>query len=303
VSLTGELKRRDSALRAFFEERPGHTTALVEEFNRTLRAGQERPPLNGGGDPQLVGTAADIVLGAWLDPTSIPAPMAASPTLDGVEVMIAARQQVREALPGRELPNDARIAALTPPALALARFVAVARSRQAHRWLAERLPAVATTPAECTGRLWNDADERDLRALLRAVTEDHAALSAADDVHAAPTFALSRALGGADADLIADRTLWDYKSTASARIARREDIWQLAGYLLADTHDRYRLRAVGISALRWRTRHRRPAREFIAQLSGRSESTVDLVAWRAALAEILRHTGADRLEMGRRTPR
>jgi len=93
----------------------------------------------------------------------------------------------------------------------------------------------------------------DLELLGRASWEDHRDLATAQPLVLNPQFELSRALGGADGDLIAGSRLIDLKSTANSRIARDRGLWQLLGYVLADTNDQYEIREVGIAALRWRS--------------------------------------------------
>ena len=66
-----------------------------------------------------------------------------------------------------------------------------------------------------------------------------------------PKFEQSRALGGADADLIVGRLLIDLKATTTPGIVGRFELWQLLGYALADTEDKFGIREVGIAALRW----------------------------------------------------
>ena len=60
-----------------------------------------------------------------------------------------------------------------------------------------------------------------------------------------PTFGpVSRALGGADADLIIGDRLLDIKTSISPS-AKTADLYQLLGYALADTEDKYAIRRVG----------------------------------------------------------
>ena len=61
------------------------------------------------------------------------------------------------------------------------------------------------------------------------------------DIVVNPTFALSQCLGGADADVVVDRTLWDYKASRQQSVLRREDIWQIVGYALAHTDNAFQL--------------------------------------------------------------
>jgi Fe-S-cluster formation regulator IscX/YfhJ len=64
-------------------------------------------------------------------------------------------------------------------------------------------------------------------------------------VHPGPTFAGSRLVGGADADLIAGTLLVDVKATVDPRRAKKSDLQQLIGYALLDFDDGYALDEVG----------------------------------------------------------
>jgi hypothetical protein len=107
---------------------------------------------------------------------------------------------------------------------------------------------------------------RDLEHLGRAAWEDHRGLRQSRRFQLNPEFALSTALGGADADLIVNGKLIDWKATTTARVVGRQQLWQLLGYALADTGDQYGIREVGIAALRWRSQITWPLPELIAQL-------------------------------------
>lgn len=123
---------------------------------------------------------------------------------------------------------------------------------------------------------------RDLMGMAAAVIEDQADLHDASPLVLNPVFDLSVALGGADADVIAGRTLWDFKSSARvASVFSREDLWQLLGYALADQSDAYDLACVGIAALRRRKRVRWDIARLLADLSGESRP---LERWRAEFA-------------------
>ncbi|WP_242891097.1 hypothetical protein [Actinomadura litoris] len=61
-----------------------------------------------------------------------------------------------------------------------------------------------------------------------------------------PLFAGSGDLGGADADYILDGLLLDCKATTRPRRLGREEIYQLAGYLLLDYDDHYGINRVGL---------------------------------------------------------
>ncbi|PDP88607.1 DNA helicase [Glycomyces fuscus] len=61
-----------------------------------------------------------------------------------------------------------------------------------------------------------------------------------------PVFTGSSDIGGADADFILDGLLLDCKATTRPRHVGREEVYQLAGYLLLDYDDAYRIDRVGL---------------------------------------------------------
>ena len=85
-----------------------------------------------------------------------------------------------------------------------------------------------------------------------------------------PTFAGSRDIGGADADLITDGCLWEIKTTKE-RGARGEWLRQLLGYVLLDYEDEHAIDRVGLLLPRQDTSFSWPVRELIAELSGRDD--------------------------------
>jgi hypothetical protein len=287
VSVSSHLADRSSPVRAFFERELNDTRPLVAEANATLRAGRDEPLIPTRGNPGLVGTAADILLNAWLDPSVSPGRQAESPTFDGAVLVGNSQRALMDrfaAEPNEPTANE--WSELARHALMIASFVSSFRSRVARQFLAERLRGASAQFDEYARRLWTADDEQDLLALAPAALEDHAFARSAAYVVVNPVFTLSERLGGGDADLIAGRTLWDYKSSGQSRIVRREEIWQLAAYLLADADGEHELRAVGISALRWRTRHSWDADEFLSQLSGSASGRAVLADWRERFAGV-----------------
>lgn len=99
-----------------------------------------------------------------------------------------------------------------------------------------------------------------------------------------PTFDRSADLGGADADLIIDGTLLELKAVKSPVLDKRT-AWQVLGYLLADSSDRYRIRAVGWYFARHGLLWQLPVEEFVRRLHG---NDVDLAAARAGFADVVR---------------
>lgn len=61
-----------------------------------------------------------------------------------------------------------------------------------------------------------------------------------------PVFTGSGDIGGADADYILDGLLLDCKATKDPRRLGREEIYQLAGYLLLDYDDQFGIDQVGL---------------------------------------------------------
>jgi hypothetical protein len=98
-----------------------------------------------------------------------------------------------------------------------------------------------------------------------------------------PTFAASLDLGGADADLIAGDLLLDFKATATSKLVTRPVLLQLVGYALADTHDQFQIRHVGVAALRWRRRWTIALDDLLEQLA---RAPVDVARLRGEFAEL-----------------
>jgi hypothetical protein len=88
----------------------------------------------------------------------------------------------------------------------------------------------------------------DLTAQVRLASSALAPLRSAclaADVCAGPMFTGSRAVGGADADLIVGDLLLDIKAKAATNL-KREDFYQIIGYVLLDFDDRYRIGSLGV---------------------------------------------------------
>ncbi len=123
----------------------------------------------------------------------------------------------------------------------------------------------------------------DLETMAHAVIEDHMDLRKAKPLLLNPKFDLSLALGGADGDLIAGDTLWDFKSSShNTSVFGRDDLWQLVGYALADRSDTYKIASLGIAAIRRRRRVCWLLPELLAELSNERRA---LSQWRAGFAE------------------
>jgi hypothetical protein len=307
MSVSSHLRSNRSSVRAWFAENLPNTAKLATAANRALTRpvptpprretltgsplqvialrharNPERAPLAGTGNRSLVGTAVDLLVNQTLDPSYDGRSLRGSPTLEGASLVSGCEQ----ALP--PLLADGDVLAAVPHVLTLAAFHQAARSGEVKLALKHALETHQPATAEaCRGVLWQPDDERDLISLGPAALEDMAFVQTADRVTVNPVFSLSRRLGGADGYLTADGTLWDYKSTAMSHVVGRQEIWQLAAYLLADDQDEYGLHSVGVIALRWRTRITWPATNLLATLSGKRVDEISIADWRHDFAAIL----------------
>lgn len=287
MSLSSHLRDKRSPVRAWLVETFPHTRAVATEANRELCGSASRCliPAPPGSDISLVGTGIDYLLRACLQVDSLETTAASrsarglssqGPRLDDTASVIEreAVQRIRALQPdsgeliGPEwtelcrlclvlarFEQHGRIPGFNP---AVFRFLIQPLSRC--RELDELVPLAITEPSI-----------RDLERLGRSAWEDQRHLRKARTLHLNPGFALSSALGGADADLIAEQRLIDWKATTTRKVVGWEPLWQLLGYALADTDDEYEIHEVGITALRWRSSIYWSLSELIAKLSlGRS---------------------------------
>lgn len=304
MSLTRHLSDRSSPVARWFKRHFPDTAWLVKEENRRIRGGVgPAAPLVSpvdGSDLALVGTTTEQVLAAWLGgarPVS-GAIRRGCVSVDGVLSMSGGRPGAAHAVARvalerlAELNDDDAAAARDWDALSRAAVV-VGRIEQAARSRATVNPVVAylrrSEDVDELGRLM--AAPPTLEDLKRVATETLALCDdlrlAATKVHG-PTFACSALLGGADADLLVDGVLLDLKTSASDRPLSREYLWQLLGYLLADTHDDHGINDVGFIWPRWRFRSQWRADDFVAILGGGEASLAELRQSFRELCEALR---------------
>lgn len=149
-------------------------------------------------------------------------------------------------------------------------------------------PIVTLGPAVRLGAVRELVDDRvptDVAEMIVVARDRAPALVSASDALLGPGFARSRDLGGADADLIADRALVEVKATKRTQLPPRM-VWQVLGYLLADTDDEYELEHVGWYFARHGLTWSFPVADFCARLA--NGAPVDLAAERSAFARICR---------------
>jgi hypothetical protein len=123
--------------------------------------------------------------------------------------------------------------------------------------------------------LCRDDVVEDIARLSSLFCSTQADLLASQSWHLNPRFSASMALGGADADIILDGCLLDLKTSKHAD-PKRAELWQLAGYALADLNDEYKIESVGLYYARYGSFITWPLGEFLKRLAGRPVDVEDL---------------------------
>jgi hypothetical protein len=132
---------------------------------------------------------------------------------------------------------------------------------------ADTLTTLAGLKAETPGYAVDDIAEQ--LALAAEPFQDLRALPEERRV-CGPTFAGSADIGGADADFIVGGLLLDCKATIHPRAIGVAEIYQLAGYLLLDYDDRYRIDRVGFYLSRQGGLRTWEAADFLAMLGAKA---------------------------------
>jgi hypothetical protein len=290
VSLSSHLESRDSPVRRWLEERFPETRVVTRDANRQLRNGAQacRIPRAVEADPGLVGTGLDYLLRACLRVTSIEETVATrtvqmlsqDPSIGkrAIEVEREAVAGIKRLSPGRRDLTDSEWREVCIYCLVLARFEQFFRIGPIPA-VEERLIAPLR---RCLGLddfislALTLATIQDLEQVGRSAWEEHRSWTNARPLVLNPKFEQSRALGGADADLIVGCLLIDLKATTTPGIVGRFELWQLLGYALADTDDKYGIRAVGIAALRWCSNISWPLGDLLHVLAPTAPGTVAL---------------------------
>ncbi len=287
MSLTFHLKSKGNPVRAWFEEHLPETQNVAREANRTLRGEATECPVQrvDGADAGLVGTAVDYLLRACLRASSVEetvASVGAQKLAEKRGIGPKAIEIERQAVEGiKALRPDQRDLAKDEWTAVCIRCLVLARFEQYYR-AGFRVP---TRGDLSRARTFDDFVQvslsvktiRDLERLGRVVLEDHGGLRDARPLVLNPSFPLSSALGGADADLIAECRLIDWKASAATQVVSRHELWQLIGYALADSTDRYEIREVGIAALRWRSEVNWPLDALLEELAPRPPAALKVL--------------------------
>ncbi len=302
VSLTRHLRNSGSPVRVWLEARFPGTRQAATEANRFIRNGIDACPVKppAAADVALVGTAVDYLVRAHLTPTALDSTVASRAGWTTQElahkamlVEGAAVASVKGLRPWeRELDRGGWSELCTACAL-LAKFEQCFRAGPVVSFQVERALNQLPETDDASAVVRSTVGEEtlvDLATLGRAAVADHLDLRSAGVLHLNPTFAQSQALGGADADLVYDHTLLELKAAAATKIVGRRELWQLVGYVLADTHDEYAIEAVGVSGLRWRRRVIWPLDRLLQELVGGPVS--DVARLRVEFAQVVQGSAA-----------
>lgn len=286
MSLTSHLGRRGSPVARWFHAHFADTRWLVTEENRRIRGGTgparcPMPPVKGS-DTALVGTATDQILAAWLDPAQLAQGrvIQGAGHIDGLlssaggrpgaasEVARSALGRIAQLTQLASRPSGLDWEALARVAVVLARFEQTFRARGAVASSVVGELAGSDDPFELGALIAGPATLEDLCRVAEQALAMCADLPAAERMTLGPDFACSRLLGGADADVLADGVLLDLKTTGDTSPLSRCDLWQMLGYVLADTDDELEIEEVGFIWPRWRFRSRWRVEDLIAIVGG-----------------------------------
>lgn len=280
MSLTKHLDAAASPVRQFFEIEFPNTATVARTAATTLRGGRSTAPLVSGPgiNAGRAGMAIDYLVRFAL--ASDPCPRSSAGRLGagmlGPDLSLAAMSAVEASLRRveelgpwhREVSEDDRLE-LARISLLIATFEGVYRSRGR---APASLASLSTPPVgwqEWADIVCVEAEVRDVARVGWWAAEDRSELRGLEHT-CNPTFSQSRALGGADADLItADGVLVDFKSTGTTKTCSSKELWQLCGYALADTDDEYAIAGVALWMLRWRTQVQWRLPDFLTTLAGR----------------------------------
>jgi len=285
LPLTGQLKVPESPLSRFMAEYLPHTGKLHVQYLK-FAAALPHPvqPLEIRSPAwSALGHAIDyrlrlslgsslgdaVISGVELTGSARPLPGLPDPATRaslhtaGRELLTALRRHLHGTMP----LDDAELSRLC---FVAASFEAVYRTGRVQRGSMLLRATPGTTLAWMTSAVPEYAIEDLARQfdLARVPFAPFRALPAAAKV-CGPTFTGSADLGGADADFILGGLLLDCKATRHPRSLGRDELYQLAGYLLLDYDDRYRIDRLGLYLSRQGAMITWSVEEFLEALGAR----------------------------------
>ena len=300
MSLTRELRHKDSPVGRFLRETFPHTRGPLAECRAALRAplvsrlSEDASPAAYG----QIGRAIDyriryhFAITPWLEMAApralgfvvrsedaragaqgaVGSPIAEDSKLTGACItgfFAALDQTIADIAPHRRIPNEAEELTLARFCLILSAFESVHRFRHPSVWpppyFGDTPPGTAAEFLELVPDGWVE----DAAALGAAFVKRYPSWHGAGAV-LNPSFAGSTDVGGADADLIADGCVWEIKTTTQPGA---KGIWlhQLLGYVLLDYWGEYKVDSVGLVLPRQDTNISWPVDRLMAEMSGRGD--------------------------------
>lgn len=264
MSLTRELRDRESPVHEFFRDRFGNTEPLRESWHAGFEGIETlKPP--GPVHWSTIGTAIDYRLryyfGHKLQVAELGMALLAAPEewgpvpetppdtgTDWQQLQYDFRLGLSQTLKkhgsiGHRLARSDE-AVLCRYCYVLALFEQLYRAG-----LQVRSPLYQLGPDASLQRvlaLADDAAIQDLCQLSWAFYDTQKDLLMSNAITLNPVFQGSFAIGGADADLILDRCLIELKTTVDPKRGLRDLCWQLLGYALLDFDDRFLLDSVAV---------------------------------------------------------
>jgi hypothetical protein len=294
MSLTSLLRDEDSALSVWLAKQLPNIAAVRSAYRAALPVRRVRRPVALAGSVvrwDTLGTAIDHRLRCAFTTTG--SPVAVEAGIEFATRLVPASTARRVYEVGQQVLNErARLLDACEPDQRGRRWPLEGRSEErlaqvcyAMAWFEEVFRAGKLRGGTPISEASNTLTVNDmLRAVPSYVVTDirvqvtlaeHALASLRDattagDCVPGPVFAGSGDAGGADGDLIVRGLLMDIKTTGRPEQLRREAIYQLAGYVLLDYPDRYRIDSVGLymSRIGWLISW--PVKEFFGLLGARS---------------------------------
>lgn len=258
MSLTSHLDDRASPVHQFFAERVplAASRTAVRVLNTEARASMPwgGPMVVADTVPTLAGSAFDFGFRHWVSPFGpnhqprVAVSGARVAAAHGWPAAPALVEAIIEALPTREPLEQTRcfVALAAVERFRRVRSIVLPDAKeprdagdvQARQLLADPPLTLAALLARVP-----DATAQDVAALLAMVVSRWGVLQGQPFVPN-PNFALSGALGGADADWVLGHVLYECKVSYLTNPVERRHLLQLLGYLLADSDD-----ALGVEAV------------------------------------------------------
>lgn len=291
MSLTRVLADVDGPVRAWFESRLPNLKPMRLAWRA---AGQPVDLCPEGVDRGVVGVAFDYRLPYFFGQTPAQQLMAASGAWDHEDwpTFAAALDATVERLePAGRTLDPADEAELARYCWTLAVFESHFRMGRARRYLT---PIDALGPAPGLAALLELAPAggiEDLGGLVSKLQCSTLAEMLDRPVCLNPKFrSAGRLVGGADADILIDGLLVEVKTTKSDTMRRREDGYQLLGYLLLDQHAEHQIDSLGFYLSRIPALVSWPVAELLEEIAGSPVELADLRAespWPAGLERVV----------------